>query len=176
MDMNKIAVIGSGGAGKSTFSRKLGELISIPVYHLDSLYWSPGWIETPKDKWEPIVEGLAKKEEWVIDGNYGNTLDIRLKAADTIIFLKMPTYLCLYRIIKRRFMYQGKTRPDMNAGCEEKLDLEFVNWVWSFNRKRAPGILEKIERYEGEKKVIILKSPSEVEAFLKSIKDLVVKV
>jgi len=48
--MNKIAVIGSGGSGKSTFSRKLGNILNLPVYHLDTVYWNPGWIETPKDK------------------------------------------------------------------------------------------------------------------------------
>lgn len=116
--MNKIAVIGSGGSGKSTFSRKLGNILNLPVYHLDTMYWNPGWIETPKDKWESVVRELADNDQWIIDGNYRSTMDIRLNSADTIIFLNMSTLLCTYRIIKRRFMFKGKKRPDMTEGCE----------------------------------------------------------
>ncbi len=167
--MNKVAVIGSGGAGKSTFSRKLGEKLNIPVYHLDTLYWKPGWVETPREQWKAVVENLASKEQWIIDGNYRNTMDIRLKNADTIIFLNMPTYLCIYSIFKRRFMYRGKTRPDMNEGCEEKMDMEFVRWVWNFNKSVRPEILKKLNECSKEKNVIILKSRAQVNKFTDSI-------
>ncbi|HEY5588821.1 MAG TPA: AAA family ATPase, partial [Candidatus Paceibacterota bacterium] len=133
MNMNKIAVIGCGGAGKSTFSRKLQEILDISVYHLDKLNWKPGWVPTPKDEWDDLMKSLVAKQKWIIDGNYGRTLDIRLENADTIIFLNMPTYLCIYRVIKRRLMYHGKSRPDMNKGCLEQLNWEFIKWVWNYN-------------------------------------------
>jgi adenylate kinase family enzyme len=123
--MKKVAVIGCGGAGKSTFSRILSEVLNIPVYHLDKLNWKPGWIPTPKDEWDNLMKNLVSEEEWIIDGNYGRTLDTRLNNADTIVFLNMPMYLCIFRIVKRRFMYHGKSRPDMDEGCPEKLDINF---------------------------------------------------
>jgi adenylate kinase family enzyme len=156
MNINKIAVIGCGGAGKSTFSTKLSRIIGIPIYHLDALNWKPGWVPTPKDEWDNIMKNLVKKEEWIIDGNYGSTIDIRLKKADTIIFLNMPTYTCIYRIFKRRIVYNNKSRPDMNEGCPEHLNLDYIKWVWNYNRERRNKILEKLKTYSNQKSVIIL--------------------
>ncbi len=168
--MNKIAVIGSGGAGKSTLSRKLGEKLNIPVYHLDTLYWKPGWVETAREQWKEVVDNLVNRDSWIIDGNFSSTMDIRLKNADTIIFLSMPTYLCLYSIFKRRLMYSGRTRPDMNEGCKEKLDLEFVKWVWNYNKKVRPEIIEKLNECSKEKNIIILKNRAQVKKFAQSTK------
>ncbi|WP_346868614.1 DNA topology modulation protein [Clostridium sp. UBA5119] len=169
--MKKIAVIGSGGSGKSTFSRKLGNILNLPVHHLDTLYWNPGWIETPKDKWESVVRELADNDQWIIEGNYRSTMDIRLNSADTIIFLNMSTLLCTYRIIKRRFMFKGKKRPDMTEGCEEKLDLEFVKWVLKFNKNERPKVLEKLKNYENKKKIIVLENPRKVDELLRNLKE-----
>lgn len=171
MLMNKIVVIGCGGAGKSTFSRTLSEILNIPVYHLDKLNWKPGWIPTPKDEWDDVIKNLVSKEEWIIDGNYGKTLDIRLKNADTIIFLNMPTYLCIYRIIKRRFMYRGKTRPDMDEGCTEKLDIDFVKWVWGYNKNQKPRIIDKLSKLSNTKNVFILNNSSEVSKLIYDLRN-----
>ncbi len=172
MNMNKIAVIGCGGAGKSTFSRKLEEILDISVYHLDVLYWKPGWVETPQNQWDDIIRNLVVKQQWIIDGNYGRTLDIRLENADTIIFLNMPTYLCLYRILKRRFMYHGKSRPDMNEGCPEQLNWDFIRWVWNYNKNERPEILKKLKRYSSQNNVIIFNNSSEIDKFICDLKQL----
>lgn len=84
--MKKIAIIGSGGSGKSTLARDLGEILYIEVLHLDSLFWKPNWVGVPKVEQKKVQHELIKREEWIIDGNYGGTIDIRLNAADTIIF------------------------------------------------------------------------------------------
>jgi len=96
--MKKIMLIGSGGSGKSTLSKKIGEILNVPVYHLDQIFWKPGWGPTPEKEWDNLLRELVKKEKWIIDGNYSKTLDIRLKEADTVIFLDMPRYLTIYRI------------------------------------------------------------------------------
>lgn len=164
--MNKVVVIGSGGAGKSTFSRQLGERTGLPVHHLDALNWRPGWEPTPKDEWDALMRQLVGKETWIIDGNYGRTMDIRLAAADTIIFLDMPRHLCVYRIIKRRIMFHNKTRPDLTPGCPEHLDLKFVKWVWSYRSVSRPALLQKLSELNSQKTIYILRSPREVQQFL----------
>lgn len=168
--MQKIAIIGTGGAGKSTLARQLGEILSLPVYHLDALYWKPNWTPTPLEEWEAIQEKLVQEEAWILDGNYSNTLRIRIQAADTLIFLDYPTWLCLYRIFKRRWMYRGKTRIDMGEGCIEKIDWEFLGWVWNYRRTRRPRILQKLATYKTTKTVFISTSPSQTNQFLKQLK------
>ena len=99
------------------------------------------------------------------NSNYIKTIDIRAKDADTIIFINMPTYICLYRIFKRRFMYRGKSRPDMADGCPEGIDIEFFKWVLSYNKKIRPEILKKLSLYK-EKNIVVLNGRKEVKKFL----------
>lgn len=168
--MKKIAIIGSGGSGKSTLARRLGEFLKIEVFHLDALFWKPGWIGTSKDEQKLIQSELVEHENWIFDGNYSGTMDIRLNNADTIIFLDMPRTICAYRVIKRRLQYRNKTRPDMGEGCEEKLDLEFLKWLWEYPKTKKPVIMKKLESLSIEKEIIILTNPSEVEQFLNRIR------
>lgn len=169
MTWSKIAIIGSAGAGKSTFSRQLGKHTGLPVYHLDALHWKPGWVPTPREEWDAFQRQLVQGGQWIIDGNYARTLDIRLQAADTIIWLDMPTHLCLYRAVKRTLMYRGKTRPDLTAGCPERFELQFLKWIWNFRKKQRPALLNRLTALSGQKTVIILRSPKEAEHFLKQI-------
>ncbi len=179
--MERVAIIGSAGAGKSVLARKLGAITGLPVIHLDALFWHPGWVETPRPEWRTIQEGLVEGPRWVVDGNYGSTMDIRLAAADTVIFLDLPRALCLWRTLRRSFSPLGKDRPDMASGCPERLDLEylkFLRWIWRFPRDERPAILEKLGRLEalaaGEAgarpvRVIRLRSAHEVEAFVSRV-------
>lgn len=167
--MKKIIIIGSGGSGKSTFARKIGKKTGIQVFHLDKLYWKPGWIETGKEEWVEIVKGLTLGESWIIDGNYNGTMDIRVKAADTIIFLDYSRYICLWGALKRRLMYSKKSRPDMAEGCKEKLDMEFFKWIWTFPYKVRTSILKRLNENSVNKKVVILKNRRESEAFLNEL-------
>lgn len=163
--MKKILIIGSGGAGKSTFSRRLSELTGIEVFHLDKLHWKPDWVEPSKDEWRKTVENLVEKDSWILDGNFGGTIDLRLKKCDTAILLDVPRTICFYRVLKRRLKYRGTNRPDMTEGCNEKVDLEFLGWIWNYPKKNKPQIEEKLKRYETEKCVIRLRSKRETENF-----------
>jgi adenylate kinase family enzyme len=163
--MKRAVVIGSGGSGKSTFSTELGRVTGIPVIHLDREYWRPGWEETPKDEWSQRVGELLACERWIIDGNFGGTREMRMQAADTIIFLDLPRRGCMYRILKRTVKYYGRSRPDMAKGCNERLDIEFILWVWNYkhhSRKRLLGELEGLS----DQRVIILKNQQQVSEFL----------
>ena len=169
--MRRVSIIGSGGAGKSTLARHLGEITGLPVIHLDRLYWKPGWTETAKDAWRETVGNLVKGEKWIIDGNFGGTMDIRLAASDTVIFLNFPRLLCTYRAVKRAITFRNKTRPDMGPGCNEKLDVEFLRWVWQFPGKTLPAIEDRFSRLGTEMKIIRLHSPREVERFLSGVRE-----
>ena len=167
--MKRIVLIGSGGSGKSTLARKLGGILSIEVHHLDAIFWKPGWISTPKNEQKDVQEELISHTSWIIDGNYGGTIDIRLQAADTIIFFDLSRWICIIRVLKRRFQYRNKKRTDMAEGCEERVSLEFMKWVWEYPEKQKPKILEKLRSLSNEKKIIILKSPKDVRDFVANV-------
>jgi adenylate kinase family enzyme len=168
--MKRVLVIGSGGAGKSTFARRLAERLGLPVIHLDRVYWRAGWVEPPKDEWRRTVEELCAGDSWVMDGNYSGTLDVRLAACDTVIFLDLPRVLCTWRVMKRAAIYRGATRPDMAEGCQEKMDLEFLSWVWNYPRRSRPKILARLEEFSGGKQVYRLRSSAEAEKFLAEVR------
>jgi adenylate kinase family enzyme len=163
--MRRVAVIGSAGAGKSTLSRELGALLGLPVIHLDRLFWRPGWVETPREEWVRVQAEAVRGERWVIDGNYGGTLERRLGAADTIIFLDFPRLVCVWRVLRRRLQYARRQRPDMTPGCRETLDWAFLRWVWRFPADDRPRILDKLAALPPDKQVIRLASPAAVSRF-----------
>ena len=163
--MRRVVVVGSGGSGKSTFSRELGRRTGLPVIHLDREYWRPGWEETPKDEWKDRVAEMLEGESWIMDGNFGGTREMRMRAADTIIFLDLPRRVCLYRILKRTLKYFGKSRPDMTEGCGERLDLEFIGWVWNYKHQSRMWLMAELDSI-GDKRVIILKNQRQVREFL----------
>ena len=168
-EMRKIIVIGSGGAGKSTFSNALGEALGTEVIHLDEVYWKPGWVKTQKDEWIAIVADLLEGESWIMDGNFGGTRAMRMRASDTIIFLDIPRRICIYRIFKRFVVYRGHSRPDMADGCNERFDPEFVAWVWKYPKRSRRGLLDEIECFP-DKRIVILRSRREAASFLQSVR------
>ena len=165
--MRRVLVIGSGGSGKSTVAAQLGELLGLEVQHLDKFNWSSGWVEPARDEWIKTVTDLTDRDAWIMDGNYSGTLELRLQKADTIVFLDLPRVLCLWRILKRRFLYRNGTRPDMAEGCRENLNFEFVSWVWNYPRRSRPKIIRLLREHAGEKQIFWLRSHNEVKRFLK---------
>ena len=164
--MQRVLVIGAGGSGKTTFARRLAERTGLPLVHLDALYWRPGWVPTPPEEWRALVEGLVARPSWIMDGNYGGTLDLRLAAADAVVFLDLPRTLCLWRVLARRLRTPGRNRPELPAGCPERLSWEFLAWIWTYPSRRRPNILRRLAPVMDAKQVTVMGSASEVEAFL----------
>lgn len=170
--MNRVMVIGvSAGVGKSTFARELGELTGIEVTHLDRLYWEPGWVEAPAEQFSAAQREIVEHDQWIIEGNYTSTIDIREPHADTVIYLELPLRVCLYRVVKRRIQYHGKTREDLTEGCPEKIDWAFIKFIITTYGRRKRKMLERKQRYAIEGKTVHhLKSSAQIEGFLATIK------
>ena len=164
----KIAVLGFSGCGKSTLARKLGEKYQLPVLHLDSVQFAAKWVERElEDKLRDVAAFMDSHDSWVMDGNYSNLLqERRLEEADRIIMLELNRFVCLWRILKRWLTYKGSSRPDMAAGCEEKVDWEFLRWVLHDGRtkKRKAHMNEIARRYPN--KCVRIRTRKEQKAFL----------
>lgn len=139
----RIAIVGSGGSGKSTFAEQLAARTGLPVIHLDEHYWKPGWQRADDEDWSIRQRELAAAERWIIDGNHGSTVDIRFERADTVIFLDIPRRTCLRGILWRHF-FSKKLQAE---GCPNRLDREFLRWVWQFPKDSRVRLLEGFERH-----------------------------
>ena len=166
--MKKVIVIGSSGAGKTYFSKKLAEKLGIAVIHIDKIYWRPGWEEPSKEEWKSELEELLRRDSWIIDGNYGATIEMRLAACDTAVFLDIRRTLCLWRVIRRTFRFYKRTRPDMADDCPEWLDFSFLSFIWNYPNRSRPRIAQLLSDAASEKNVIWLKSPRQVRQFMRS--------
>src|SRR5262245_30772801 len=115
--MRRVMVVGCPGAGKSTFARRLGEKLGLPVLHLAVHHWRSGWSMPDLQDWRNTCAVLASAPDWIMDGNFSNTYDLRMPRADTLIWLDYPHYTCLRRVLLRLAKNYGRTRPDLPAGC-----------------------------------------------------------
>ena len=158
--MKKIIVIGCPGSGKSTFSRALHNKIGIPLYHLDMMYWNEDKTTVEKSVFLDRLSAVLEKDAWIIDGNYGSTMELRMSACDTVIFLDYPLDVCLSGVRERR----GKPRPDM-PWIESDEDAEFIEFVKGYNDSQKPKVVELLEKY-CDKNIIILRGREQAAAFL----------
>ena len=158
--MKKVIVIGCPGSGKSTVSRALHNKTGIPLYHLDMMYWNADKTTVEKSVFLERLSVVLEKDEWIIDGNYGSTMQLRMAACDTVIFLDYPLDVCLDGIMERR----GKPRSDM-PWIETEEDAEFIEFIKSYNEQQKPKVLELLEKYR-DKNIVIFKSREEADAFL----------
>jgi len=167
--MQRILILGSAGSGKSRLATIIGELLDLEVIHLDYHFWQPGWQKPGTTEWSNTVASLSQKDLWVMDGNYHNTLELRLQYADTVIFLDVSRFLSLKRCFFRYLKFRGKTRPDLRKDCPETLDREFVEWIWYYPIRSKPVIYDIIST-KPDITLIELKSKKEVARFIRSVK------
>ncbi|MBQ9133059.1 MAG: DNA topology modulation protein [Clostridia bacterium] len=167
----KIAIVGYSGSGKSTLARTLGAYHHAEVLHLDTVHHLAGWKERDRESKEKIVKTfLDGHSDWVIDGNYAKLFyDRRMEEADLIVMLLFNRFNCLCRAYKRYRKYKGKSRPDMTAGCDEKMDRAFVWWILHEGRsKTARDRYRRVQtQYAG--KVVVLKNQKQLDAFVQTL-------
>ena len=158
--MKRVIVIGCPGSGKSTVSRALHNKTGIPLYHLDMMYWNADKTTVEKSVFLERLSAVLAKDEWIIDGNYGSTMELRMAACDTVIFLDYPLDVCLDGIKERC----GKPRSDM-PWIETEEDAEFIEFIKNYNEQQKPKVLELLEKYS-DRNVIILESREQADDFL----------
>lgn len=161
--MKKVMIIGCPGSGKSTFARSLTAKTGLPLYYLDMMYWNPDRTIKPKEEFRAALRETVALTEWIIDGNYNSTLELRLEACDTVIFLDYPLEVCLSGVEERR----GKPRPDM-PWVETEPDLEFIEFITKFNEESRPMIVGLLEQYKN-KNVIVFTSRGEADEYLRRL-------
>lgn len=164
--MERVLILGCSGGGKSTFARSLGKATGLPVIHLDQHYWRPGWQQTDKATWRAQVVQLCAQPQWIMDGNYAGTLDLRLLTADAVILIDMPRWRCIVRVLRRAVAWHGRARPDLAPGCPEQFSWELLRFVWAFPTAIMPETLRLLR--ERNVPFVTLRSDAEMAAYLES--------
>jgi adenylate kinase family enzyme len=168
--MKRLMIIGGPGCGKSTAARRIHEITGLPLYHMDQLFWRPGWKPPPWDEWRALMGDIADRDKWIMDGNYSKSFHIRMPRAETILWLDLPRSICMFRVLKRTWLNYGKERGDIAPGCPERLDLDFLSWAWKFRRDHAAKYRAALETYGGHAKLCIATSSREVRTFVNSLR------
>ncbi|MBR4237387.1 adenylate kinase [bacterium] len=162
--MKRIIVIGPSGAGKSEFSRKLQKILNLPLYHLDNIFWKEDKTHISRDEFDKQLSIILKQDEWIIDGDYSRTYEMRMNASDTIIFLNYPIELCLKSAESR----VGKERSDI-PWVEEEFDPEFREWIINWFKDKLPKTKTLLEEYKNKKTIIEFKTREDADIFLKNL-------
>lgn len=166
--LRRVVAVGAYGAGKTTLARELGDALDLPVHHLDSLRWLPDWQLVPLPEWRELLEELVRTGDWIIDGNFEHTLDIRLRRAQTVLFLDVPLPVSLWRIARRRLARAD--RPDLAPGCVESLNLRFLRLLVDYRRRVRPQLLELIESHAEGRQIVMLQNRRDAEALLAAVR------
>ncbi|MEM0950405.1 MAG: AAA family ATPase [Pseudomonadota bacterium] len=167
----RISVVGVSGAGKSTLSRRLAASLNLRSVSLDrDMRWMPGWTVRDKDEQRDLHDAFVAGDRWVIDGTNISFMDTRLPRSDFLIWLRLPRSAALAGIAKRVTIGYGRVRPDMAAGCPEKLPgLEFLSWIWKFESRQSPRLISTIDTFAPDLPILVLRSRADRDRFTKLI-------
>ncbi|THV25225.1 AAA family ATPase [Peteryoungia ipomoeae] len=160
----RVMVIGCSGGGKSTLSRKIASGLDLPNHSMDrEVFWLPDWVQRPRAEQRQIITEIVRGERWLIDGTNPSSFDLRMPRADLVIWVRLSRWRCLLGVYRRASRHVGRHRPEMAVGCIEKWpDREFLSYIWTFERRFAPRIVEGIDRHGPDVPVVTLKSHGEM--------------
>lgn len=167
-DVDRIAIIGCGGSGKSTVARKLAQILDLPLVHLDAIYYDEHWTPLPRDEFAAQQEKLVSGQRWIIEGNYAGSLPIRLAAADTVIFLDLPAAACLWGIAQRRWRYRGGQHQA--HGVYDRITWNFVRYIVSYRHTMRPRVRSLLRDHGPHVRLITLTSRRHANRFLDRVR------
>jgi len=163
--MEKVIIIGCPGSGKSTFGRELKRITGLPLYHLDMMYWNEDRTTVSKEIFIERLQEAMSNSKWIIDGNYGGSMEMRIKECDTVFFLDYATELCIQGIESRK----GQPRSDMPWIENDNTDNDFISFINNYNSESRPKVLDLMKKY-ASKNIIVFHSREESEEYLSSLK------
>jgi adenylate kinase family enzyme len=165
--VDRIAIVGCGGSGKSCLARSLGSLLGVTPVHLDGLYYDPNWKPLDQDRFAALQRDLVAAPRWIIDGNHASTLPIRLRAADTVIFLDLPSWTCLCGVARRRMRHGGGQHKDI--GVYDRISWDVVRYILGYRRRMAPRVRNLIAGHAGNAEVVVLRSRRAARDYLAAV-------
>ncbi|TAU83477.1 AAA family ATPase [Rhizobium leguminosarum] len=159
IEANRILVIGCPGSGKSTLAKRLSRALELDYISMDrDFYWQPGWRKRPRDEIDRRIAKAVAEQRWIMDGTGLSSFHLRLPRADAVIWLRLPRYACLYGAVSRTFRYFGRNRPELPAGCPERLSLDALAYIWNFERDAAPLIEAALQDHGLANSTVIIRS------------------
>lgn len=163
----RVMVIGCSGGGKTTLSMRLSDLLALPYISMDrEFFWLPGWQKRDKAEELSLIAHAVSRERWLMDGNGPSSFHLRLPRADLVIWVRMPRMVCVKGALVRAITHLGRTRQEMALGCKERIDFEFLRFIWNFERKSAPVVEQKLAQFGGDVPVFQVKSRDEMKQLL----------
>jgi adenylate kinase family enzyme len=168
--MERILVMGSSGSGKSTFVKRLSALTGLPTVSLDALFWKPGWVEADATEFAQRVNDAARQPRWIMDGDFiSHAGELRRSLADAVIWFDLPSRTCMRGIIVRIATTYGRVRPEMAPGCPERIDIEFLRYVWTYRRLRRSKLLHYFEGLRPDQNLISFTNRAQAESYLATV-------
>ncbi len=166
--MDRIAIIGCGGSGKTYLANQLATTLNLPLTHLDSVYYDADWNPLPQDEFAALQRALVDKPRWLLEGNYAGTLPVRLAAADVVIFLDLPAITCLTGILQRRWRYRGGQHA--KDGVYDRITWDFVRYIWGYRKTMRPKVRQLLGEHGSHVALITLTSRRQAARFLAYVK------
>ncbi|WP_426230154.1 AAA family ATPase [Pararhizobium sp. DWP3-4] len=169
----RILVVGCSGGGKSTLSRKLSAKLNLPYISMDrDFFWLPGWVKRPKVEEGVLIAASVAQDRWIMDGSGPSSFDLRFPRTDLVIWVRLPRLVCLWGLVCRVASSFGRVRPDMAPGCPEQLpDREFLSYIWNFEQRVSPVIVNMLDRHAPDMPVLTLKSRRDIDALTESVQE-----
>lgn len=170
----RVLIIGCSGSGKSTLAQTLAALLRIPYISMDrDVFWLPGWQQRPRAEALDIVEKAVAQSQWIMDGTSPGTLPLRLPRTDLVLWMRPPRRISLCGAVSRAWRFWGKVRPEMADGCPERFNLEFLRYIWNFEKTESPEIEQKLADYGPNVSVLVVRSHAETQKLLDRLTQLV---
>ncbi|MEY9163971.1 adenylate kinase family enzyme [Sinorhizobium fredii] len=144
----RILVVGCSGGGKTTLARGLSTRFDLPFVSMDrEFFWLPGWVSRPRAEQRAMITARVDEPEWIMDGTNSSSFDLRLPRTEIVFWVRMPRLLCLSGALRRWLQWRGQARPEMADGCPERVNWEFVRYIWTFERRYAPIIAAGLKEH-----------------------------